>query len=209
MTTSEANARQQGRSQKARNGSQFLATRLTAATSLQTPDNNLRTGSGAQCAHPSAAPVTSDPSTPRADMRHPHRHAARPRGHAPSKPAATRARTVRTGARDAQPSSNDTNRPHSPLPQARAPRSPRLTLPTPRSRRQLTPRLVRTRRIREGGPDPHRVWPACRKQCLEHADHADASLLSTTRPSSSKVPMASRRRISSGQCAMKSRASTV
>lgn len=194
MTTSEANARQQGRSQKARNGSQFLATRLTAATSLQTPDNNLRTGSGAQCAHPSAAPVTSDPSTPRADMRHPHRHAARPRGHAPSKPAATRARTVRTGARDAQPSSNDTNRPHSPL---------------PRSRRQLTPRLARTRRIREGGPDPHRVWPACRKQCLEHADHADASLLSTTRPSSSKVPMASRRRISSGQCAMKSRASTV
>ena len=194
MTTSEANARQQGRSQKARNGSQFLATRLTAATSLQTPDNNLRTGSGAQCAHPSAAPVTSDPSTPRADMRHPHRHAARPRGHAPSKPAATRARTIRTGARDAEPSSNDTNRPHSPL---------------PRSRRQLTPRLVLTRRIREGGPDPHRVWPACRKQCLEHANHADASLLSTTRPSSSKVPMASRRRISSGQCAMKSRASTV
>ena len=194
MTTSEANARQQGRSQKARNGSQFLATRLTAATSLQTPDNK-----GTQSAHPAAAPDTSDPSNPRAGMRHPHRHAARPLGHAPSVPVrATPSRVVTTQT-------------------GHTPHSPRLALPTPpgshsplpRSRRQLTPRLVLTRRIRQGGPDPHRVWPACRKQCLEHADHADTSLLSTTRPSSSKVPMASRRRISSGQCAMKSRASTV
>lgn len=124
------------------------------------------------------------PSNPRAGMRHPHRHAARTLGHAPSAPVRetpSRVVTTQTGS-------------HSPL---------------PRSRRQLTPRLVLTRRIRQGGPDPHRVWPACRKQCLEHADHADTSLLSTTRPSSSKVPMASRRRISSGQCAMKSRASTV
>ena len=126
-------------------------------------------------------------------------------GHASSAPArgaTTRARTIRTGARDTQTSRNGTNRLVLPTP-------PGSRSPLPRSRRQLTPRLVLTRRTRQGGPDPHRVWPACRKQCLERADHADATLLSTTRPSSSKVPMASRRRISSGQCAMKSRASTV
>ena len=131
MTTSEANARQQGRSQKARNGSQFLATRLTAATSLQTPDNK-----GTQSAHPAAAPDTSDPSNPRAGMRHPHRHAARPLGHAPSVPVrATPSRvvTTQTGhtphsprlALPAPPGSR------SPLPQARAPRSPGLAGSSP------------------------------------------------------------------------------
>ena len=128
-------------------------------------------------------------------------------GHASSAPArgaTTRARTIQTGGH------SGTHHPHrcARHPDEQERRKP-ATLPTPQARRQLTPRLVRTRRIRQGGPDPHRVWPACRKQCLERADHADASLLSTTRPSSSKVPMASRRRISSGQCAMKSRASTV
>ena len=89
MTTSEANARQQGCSQKTRNGSQFLATRVTAATSIQTPGNNLGTGLGAQCAHPAAAPTqasrapheractSTGTSRGHAGTDHPHRHARR------------------------------------------------------------------------------------------------------------------------------------
>ena len=203
MTTSERNARQQGRSQKTRNGSQFLATRVTAATSIQTPGNNLRTGLGAQCAHPAAAPIQASRApheractstgTPRghAGTDHPFpalmvgfRWVSRPRGHGPSTPARETARRARTAQKGS----------HSPIRRSHTPHSPRLAL---------------GRHIRQGGPDPHRVWPAYRKQRLRHVDHADASFLSTTRPSSSKVPMASRRRISSGQCAMKSRASTV
>ena len=181
MTTSEANARQQGCSQKTRNGSQFLATRVTAATSIQTPGNNLGTGLGAQCAHPAAAPTQAS--------RAPHERACTStgtsRGHAGTDHPHRHARRLGEQERHKK---------------ARAHPSAGLTLPTPPGLRSAAT---------YDKADPHRVWPACRKQRLRHVDHADASFLSTTRPSSSKVPMASRRRISSGQCAMKSRASTV